>query len=72
MKKKFKDFSCNIKKTWDTIRELLGRKKHKIDIPDFFRLNGQTLIGSKNIAQSFNNFFANIGPELARSIESTN
>ena len=66
--KKFKEYSGNIKKTWDTLREIIGKHKNRINIPDFFCQGGKTITGSKNIAEGFNDFFANIGPELANSI----
>ena len=48
-----------MKKTWETIREVLGTQKHREDI----------ITGSSNIAEGFNEFFSGIGPELADKIE---
>ena len=58
-----------MKKTWETIREVLGTQKHREDIPDFFRGAGSIITGSKNIANGFNDFFSGIGPELANKIQ---
>ena len=52
-------------KNWETIRELIGKNKNKIYIPDFFRNGDVTISGDKNIADGFNDFFSSIGPELA-------
>ena len=62
---KFEEYSGNLRKTWETIRELIGKNKNKIYIPDFFRNGDVTISGDKNIADGFNDFFSSIGPELA-------
>ena len=70
-KNKFESFSKDCKKTWETINELLGRKKSFSDIPDTFISNGKILSGAVEIAEGFNDFFVNIGPSLSRSIPSS-
>ena len=58
----------NTKDMWKTLNNLLGRNK-KTQPPDFFTsANGEKLSDNKDIAESFNNFFANIGSELANKI----
>ena len=69
---KFTDFSTNMRKTWDTIREVIGSKKHRENIPDYFRNNGRLLIESLDIAEGFNDFFSGIGPKLANEIPPSN
>ena len=54
----------------DTIREILGRKKCKDDLPDFFKANGDILTETSKICEGFNDFFVNIGPKLASDIPS--
>lgn len=66
-KSKFLEYSHNLRKKWETVREALGRQKRNVSIPDFFRHDGQHITGSTEIAESFNNFFSSIGPELART-----
>ena len=68
----FKESRNNIKKTWDTIFTIIGKKKCKEDIPDYFLKNGQKILGSQNIANEFNNFFSSIGSELASKIGESN
>ena len=69
---RFNDCSANLKKTWETIREVLGRQKNKQNIPDFFR-NGNVIKSSaENISEGFNSFFSKIGPELANKIPTSN
>ena len=69
---KFNEFSTNARKTWDTLREVLGSKKKRANIPDYFKNNGAIISGSKDIAEGFNSFFAGIGPKLANSIGPSN
>ena len=51
------------------INSVLGKSKHKSDIPNTFIINGHILSGSFEIAEGFNNFFANIGPELSKKFQ---
>ena len=64
----FQSLSNDCKKTWQTINGILGRKKDTNDIPETFISNGKILSGSYEIAEGFNNFFAEIGPKLAKNI----
>ena len=45
----FAEYTNNIKKTWDTIREVIGKRKHRENLPDFFRDNGSILTEAKDI-----------------------
>ena len=65
---KFLEYSKNSKKTWDTIREVLGKSKNKVDLPDYFKSNGSIITGTKNICEGFIEFFVEIGPKLAAKI----
>ena len=67
-KKWLLSFAKDIKKTWTTINEVLGREKNKDCLPKYFISNGHILSDSFEIAQGFNDFFSNIGPELASHI----
>ena len=65
---KFLEFSKDCKKTWQTINEVLGKNKQHLDLPQEFLSNGNILDSSLDIANGFNEFFANIGPKLASQI----
>ena len=65
---KFKEYYKDIKRTWDTIREALGNRKHKKGIPSFFREGNVIIRGNKQIADGFNKFFSTIGNKLADKI----
>ena len=68
----FSKFSSNIKKTWSVIKELLGVKKQKDQIPDFFRENENIINDYLEISNGFNTFFSKIGPQLAADIPMSN
>ena len=62
-------YRMDMKKTCHTINETLSRNKKKCDLPPSFVHNGRTLSNSKEIANAFNVYFANIGANLASEIE---
>ena len=68
----FKLFARNSKKTWSVIREVIGSKRQKDQVPDFFRQNGQFISEYLDIANGFNTFFTGIGPKLASEIGESN
>lgn len=68
---KFKEASNDIKASWDMMREILGNKKRKSTIPNYFLSEQGIVRGSGNIANGFNNFFTQIGRELAASVETS-
>ena len=68
---KFQEYSKDCKQTWQTINSVLGRGRKTVNIPDTFVSNGKVLSGAVEISEGFNNFFANIGPDLAKTIKGT-
>ena len=58
----------DIKSTWNTINELLGKVKSKTRLPvSFLNNNNEEVCDSKLIANDFNDYFVNIGPNLAKT-----
>ena len=68
----FFEFSKDIKKTWDIIGQVIGKKKSRENLPDFFRHNGSILTEAIEIAEGFNSFFVGIAPELANKFKNNN
>ena len=58
----------DMKKTWATINETLNRSKNKTNFPEEFIIDGKTLTDPQNIADSFNQFFANIGTKFHQAL----
>ena len=49
--RQFEKFAKNSKKTWSMVREVIGTKKQKDQIPDFFRENGEIISEYLDILQ---------------------
>ena len=62
----------NAKKTWDTIKEAIGKSKIKGNkFPKFMSINKKEIFDKNCIANSFNDYFVNIGSNLAAKIPSS-
>ena len=58
----------NTKETWSIIKEVINKKTVNVAVPNVFYRNESTFKGEQNVANGFNDFFANIGTELASKI----
>jgi hypothetical protein len=67
--KKFQTCKSDIKKTWDTIKELIRKEKHKPQLPTSFLHDKKYTNNPTEIANNFNEFFSNIGPNLAKQFD---
>ena len=68
----FSKYKNDIQKTWDTLKKIINKKTFKSDFPSCFVQEGVKITGSKIIADKFNEYFTEIGPKLARSIDAAN
>jgi hypothetical protein len=57
-----------MKSTWLTIKEIINKNKSKPGVPDYFTINNEHVSNKTRIINEFNNYFANIGPQLASKI----
>ena len=64
---KIADEGTNPKKAWKTINNLLGRK-NKQTVVNELKLGDNSLTNPKDIAEVFNDYFANIGQNLASNL----
>ena len=64
----FTRYKEDIKKTWETINDVMNKSKIQSKFPSYFNINGTKLTDKKDIATEFNKFFINIGPKLASEI----
>ena len=55
-------------KTWDVLRQLLSGNKKSLDLPSVMNIDEKRVAEPELIAESFNNFFGNIGRRLAQKI----
>jgi len=72
-RKYFQDFFAtnvnNMKNTWKEINSLIGKTK-KSRVPDFFICNNRKIMKDFEIAQGFNQYFSQIGTNLANNMTS--
>ena len=70
---KFELNKNDLKKAWKIIKNMIGKEDNRYSLNHIdFLINGQYISDSKTIANSFNNYFINIGSSLASSIKSEN
>lgn len=60
---------CNQKSAWKVINNVLGKQQSRFQPKELF-IDGKAITDVTEICQSFNNFFCNIGPELAATLNS--
>ena len=68
----FEKYKYDIKNTWKTISEVLSKAKRKKNTIEEIIVNGNSVKSKQNIANEFNIFFTNIGPNLANNINTNN
>ncbi|CAB3998795.1 Hypothetical predicted protein [Paramuricea clavata] len=61
----------NPKEAWKTINNILGRQS-KPTVANELKVGENILTNTQDIAEGFNDYFSNIGPDLASKIDSTN
>ena len=66
--KYFEDNSQNIKKTWEGIRSIINIKSTKQSIITQIKGNNKVIKNDKEIVETLNNFFVNVGPNTEKSI----
>ena len=63
----------NIKATWSILNTIMNKKVSINTLPnDFEDTDGGKIKGKQNIANGFNDFFVNVGPNLANNIQCEN
>ena len=67
----FENYRGNMKQTWNVIKRILNKNKKSITM-NTIQHAGKTVTDSTEIANVFNNFFTNVGTDLAKKISFTN
>ena len=63
-------YKHNIKKTWEVIKESIGKGKfNHQSFPKKIKLDGKNITDEDLIAKQFNTYFTKIGPKLAKTIQ---
>ena len=63
----FDKYKYDTKRTWDTIKDILHSPSSKKPI-DYYIINEQTVSNKTDIAEEFNNYFAQIGQNMASKL----
>ena len=65
-------YKGKIKETWSVLNQLLGRGRKKSTLCDFVVKNNVKVTKTNKIANEFNDFYINVGPNLAKNIDDIN
>ena len=57
----------NLSKSWKIIKEVINRNKKSNPLPESFLINDKEIGNKQEIADAFNKFYVNIGPNLCKS-----
>ena len=68
----FVTFKNDIKKTWQNIRQILNKSNRSKTTINEIIVGGNVVNDKETIVNSFNDFFVNIGPNLAEKIDIDN
>ena len=66
----FSDNRLDMRKKWSIIKDIINKKKTN-NLTDTILSNGMKIKDKNKIANTFNNYFVNIGTDLAKSISPT-
>ncbi len=58
----------DMKKTWQILKQALGKLQNKSTFPQEFKIIGQTVTNKEDIAQEFNSYFATIGKITGQNV----
>ena len=65
---KIKFFENDIRGTWKIMKEIIGKKKCNQVLPKQILVDEIVINDAKSIAEKFNEFYVNVGPNLAKKI----
>ena len=67
-----KDCQNDMTRTWQIMKEIMGKCKGNSNrFPKPINANGKTIKKNNRIAEEFNKYFTNVGPNLASKIQNT-
>ena len=63
---KLNELKGNLRLTWKLINEIINKKKSRSELPSNFLKEDNLISDPLEIANYFNEYFVNIGPNLAK------
>ena len=71
MIKKLNESKNNMRATWRVLNDLIYKKKPKLKLNQSFKADEMEITNSVAIANKFCQYFSNVGPNLAKGIQSS-
>ena len=57
---------ANVKETWKILNEVINKRENKRTYPEYCIKSNKRISQKEDIANGFNNFLTNVGPNLAK------
>lgn len=70
-RQRFEQCKSDSGKIWQNINAILNKSRNKQDFPDTLTVEEVTITDLKDIANSFNNYYVNVGPDLSKTIKAS-
>ena len=70
--KQINDHKHDMKATWTTLKQAMGQSKQNLQYPTSIVVSGKNITNRKQIANEFNNYFANICDNIHNQIPDSN
>ena len=64
----FEKYKSDVKKTWNTINDIMNKTKNSNSYPKEFLINDNLISDESTIVNEFNKYFVEIGPSLSQKI----
>ena len=61
----------NMKQTWSTLKEAIGKQNNKLNFPKSFNIDNKNVSNRSEIAEQFNKYFSKIGASTANNVPKT-
>jgi len=69
---KLEENNYDMKKTWTYLKEAICKNYDRSTLPTMFEVDNVKMNDPNKIAQSFNEFFSNVGPKVNKEVPTTN
>ena len=56
----------NMKQTWSTLKEAIGKQNNKLNFPQSFNIDNKNVSNRSEIAEQFNKYFSKIGASTSK------
>ena len=60
-------YKNNMARSWQIMKDIINKNKKSSNLSEHFHINGQMTNNKQTIANSFNDFYINIGPNICKN-----